>query len=235
MHRIIAQTLVVLFLLLAASITCGADCTPEGFMPLDSLSEFDVFCAPRTAWLKHAYWPREKTIEAKLADGEELKAEYATLQHILAQTVRPQFRPTDQQVADDALRLLSLWEDTDYTLIRYKTADGHKVQLQDGKELYILVLLPEDAGLDVMTRVMHAAEIVLQLPEFALDNFSAPPLWNTKTTTFDSGLFFIQPSASDTKDWFNTLPWWADDKRVMFRITKSLLPQALETTPEAIQ
>ncbi len=181
--------------------------------------------SPRyTAFVSHATWPTAKTIQQLRYRGN-VAPEVAELQRTLDQKLRREYAPSGAYLKHNVIALREFQNGDDYLLLQY-TASGTRIEVQDGKALYIRVT-PGDRGLgrsaDIGAFVSRLAGKVLNIPE-EKGKERVPKVF---VSNLDLGkakvgnLLYGDPHQLQNGDWYSLIRWWSDGKGVLFEISKA--------------
>jgi hypothetical protein len=159
--------------LLLAGLLGRAD---TGYEPIDTLDARKAAAHPFARFAANALWPTPATIAAKHYTGN-VDTEVGELVTVLTRVLRADCLPTESVVKQNVIALTELRNGNDYLLLRYRTAGGIEVQVQDGKGLYLLVTLPEAERAelsDAANFVWRVADRTLKFPQFEGQGPAAP-------------------------------------------------------------
>lgn len=224
--KIIVRLLIMTCAIVAVLICykhCGADATSPALTPMSTITYEKILVNQSTAWIKHAFYPTEESVRNMRYIGD-VDTETAELCEILQERLKQEFCPSTDDLSTKIVPLTKLWDDSDYLLLQYTTKSGYNVRLQDGRDLYLFVSVPDSTSeTNIEDLVKETAKSVLNTSEASLENQSKPGIW---TWSIDIGesksgqlRYGFSPS-TNYPDWYTSIPWWSDGRNVMFMISK---------------
>ncbi|MCL6518204.1 MAG: hypothetical protein K6T99_00050 [Armatimonadetes bacterium] len=232
MHRLIITVALVL-LCTCCALEASGSCSIEGFVPIDSIDLKKALTSDHTSFVIHALQPTQEAIRAKKYTGP-LDTEVNELQRVLRKVLREEYLPSEAALRANRIGLVDLWGGNDYLLVSYTTKSGLRIDIKDGKLLYLLLTMrkrEEDCAADFSTFIRKVAAEVFALPQVKLESTEWPKIAvsacdvgrsKVGTITYGSALDWDGP------DWYTNILWWSDGKRVLFQISKCDF-QALST------
>ncbi len=204
-------------------VCSAAPAPPAGFAPVDTVDYGKTQLQVQTAWVKHAFWPTSEVMTQKRY-RETVDAERSALCEFLQKVLSPEFQPSRDAVNRDTVAVAALWDESDYLLLSYATKSGYKMRIQDGKDLFLLIDIPESLrGSDIESLVKNTAASVLDLSAIPAEQRQKAIQW---TDPFDIGrsksgqLRYGHSPVTRLPEWYTSIGWWSDGSRVLLAISK---------------
>jgi len=231
------QKVLTVFSAIALQLLVGSQCCVAagssqavGFIPVDTINMGKALADKadnKTSWVKHAMWPTDKTVSSKRYRGD-VKVEIDQLRNMLDKMLLESYRPTSENLKG-VVALADLWgvDESDYLLLRYTTKSGLRINIQDGRNIFMLVTLPDSVPLsDVESLVKKTAETMLNLSKTRREYLDMPlpfiRTWSVDIGPSTTGLLSYGPSPeTNYPDWYTNILWWSDGRRVLLFLSKT--------------
>jgi hypothetical protein len=209
----------------------------DGMVCPDSLDFQKAGAHEETCWVKHACWPAAETLTS-LRYGGDVAPERNDLVVLLQKVLQEDYRPMVDDIQSKLVPVTGLWDGADYLLLKYTARNKLEVSLQDGTNLFVIVAVADgNPSSDIEALVRVVAKSTLDLSQAPAEYRENPKVWTWPIEIGKSSSGQLRCGMSPETglpDWFTSIPWWSDGKRVMFFISKfdySKLP-GLASKPE---
>lgn len=213
-----------MFVILGCVAVCESVSFGE-FIPPGPSDLTKILADPYTAFIENVVWPPDQVIRDKKIPLKKLKGELLNFRKTLQMTLKPELLPSDKVITTRTIAVKELRDNHDYLLLRYEY-HGNKLQIEDGKSLFVLIsparkAEPKEA--DIAKYVRSVFSSTLSLPA------SRPQVEDPQVfvSTLDLGkskcgnVTYLSHSLPP-KFWYSYIKWWSDGDSVLFLISKAL-------------
>jgi len=176
-----------------------------------------------TKFIEHVFWYSKEVMDSKKISKNLIPADMQKFKDMLKKVVKSEYLLSEQVIDSNAVAIEKLRDDNDYILLEYKR-NKRKIQIQDGKALYISILPDEDLKieqLDLAEYVKSVAFQIINLPK-SDENGKEPQVFVSQLDVGDSkcGNIFYEASFPPPKFWYSGVRWWSDGRNILFLIGK---------------
>ncbi len=186
----------------------------------------------RYPYVIHASWVSDDAVRSKQCDNTLVGEDLQDFENNLKRLLRPECLPSRDDLKNviaitdymsDSKRLPPLIASNDYLMLRYETKSHMPVMIQDGFFLYVVGECQRGATTtnEGLTNAVAAmAQRMLNFPAVATNEI---PLTLSRINAIGQstvGHLSWGQKGSSSKDWYRSIDWWSDGKRVLFVLPK---------------
>lgn len=186
----------------------------------------------RYPYVIHASWVSDETVLSKQCDIALVGKDVQDFEDNLKRLLRPECLPSRDDLKtviaitdymSESKQLPSLIVSNDYLMLRYETKSHMPVMIQDG---FFLYATGEYQGATATTNVEPTNAVVVMARRML--NFPAAvtneiPLTLSRISAIGQstvGHLSWGQKGSSPEDWYSSIDWWSDGKRVLFVVPK---------------
>ncbi len=177
-----------------------------------------------TKFIENIFWYSQEVLDKKRISNKLIKTDMQKFKDILHTILKPEYLLSDKVIDSNAVAVENLKNKNDYILLEY-IIHKRKIQIQDGKALYLSVLPIEDSNTapsDLAEYVKSVAFQLMKLPKTDKNGKELQVFVSPRDIGGSScGVISYGPDPDFFQFWYSYMKWWSDGKNVLFLIGKT--------------
>ena len=213
--------------LFLVSCFCHESYALAGNSFINSVNTHKIKDSKYTAFVENIYWPSDETIKNKQISKDLIHEELLRFKYLIKKIIKPVYLPVEKDIDLKVIAVKQLRDNSDYLLLKYEIK-GIKIQIQDGKALYILISPRKNFNskhIDLIQYIKSIAFLTLNIPKLDKSG-KEPSIFVSKLDIGDSKCGTITYESDFQNDlifWYSQIRWWSDGNKILFLIGKGLL------------
>lgn len=174
-----------------------------------------------TKFVDHIFWYPKEVVNNKKISKKLIPEDMDKFKDMIKKVIKPEYIMSENIFDSNSFAVENLRDANDYILLEYRNKKL-KIQIQDGKALYLSILPDEDLKIEQSNLTQYVKSVAFQIMTLPkLDEKKEEPrifVSNLDIGNSKCGRIYYNASFPPPKFWYSSIRWWSDGRNILFLI-----------------